>query len=101
MKGFLNKVKGTVSRTNAADDAKSNSVAASAADTTPRADVILPKGHGKRYVIYKIENFMLRGIYIKLVLYIIISVISVYVYVYMYVYIGEVHWQNNKNLKLY
>lgn len=43
MKGFLNKVKGSVAGAKA-DDAKSNP----AADTTPRADVILPKSHAKR-----------------------------------------------------
>jgi hypothetical protein len=47
MKGFLNKVKGSVSRaTN--EDAKSNAAAAQAADTTPRADVILPRSQSKR-----------------------------------------------------
>ncbi len=45
MKGFLNKVKGSVSRSGG-EEAKAGAAAAS--DTTPRADVVLPKGHGKR-----------------------------------------------------
>ena len=53
MKGFLNKVKGSVSR-GGSEDAKSNSAAAASADTTPRADVVLPKGHSKRLVIYRV-----------------------------------------------
>ena len=44
MKGFLNKVKGSVAGPKG-EDSKSN---AAAPDTTPRADVILPKSHTKR-----------------------------------------------------
>lgn len=45
MKGFLNKVKGSV--TSPKEDPKA-SQATPATETTPRADVVLPKGHNKR-----------------------------------------------------
>ena len=43
MKGFLNKVKGSVG-----GDKKEDAKTEKAPDTTPRADVILPKGVAKR-----------------------------------------------------
>ena len=45
MKGFLNKVKGSVS---GQKEEVAKNAAAPATETTPRADVVLPKGHNKR-----------------------------------------------------
>lgn len=45
MKGFLNKVKGSVATTKEDPKASQN---VPATETTPRADVVLPKGHNKR-----------------------------------------------------